>query len=377
MEEHKELRKIVLIITQSCNLDCTYCYEQCKSNKKMSFEMAKSIIDEELKKYGETHSITIEFFGGEPFMNFPLIVDVCEYVSKEYCDKNIQFCTTTNGTLINDRIKEWLVQHKDNFECALSLDGTKKMHDINRRYPNGTGSYDDIDIEFFLDNYISPRAKMTVSQETLPYLSEGVKHLDKLGFHSVVDLASNENYWSMDNIETIIQQLNSLVDYYTNNDNQQICRMVDYDLLRIFIDKDEPFQYCGAGKNMVTYDVDGSWYPCMALAPVSKGLDSKKFEYENFETFKFNESNICRNCELLRLCRNCYAANYNQTHNVEMQTPIQCYINRLTLLASSRIQYNRIMKQYENTKFLSNEDNLKLQAILKLQEVIKFGTFIT
>ena len=369
MEKHKEIRKIVLIVTQACNLSCEYCYEQHKSNKKMSFEMAKRIIDTEIEKYGKSHFLTVEFFGGEPFLNFNLIHQVVNYVMNTYSDLNVQFCATTNGTVLTEEIKNWLIENKERFECSLSLDGTPKMHNLNRKYPNGLGSYQDVAINFFTSTYENPRAKMTVSRSTLPYLYEGVKHLDELGFHTVVDLESNENYWKESDIPILEEQLNLLVDYYSNHPNIPVCRMVDYDLMRIFIDENEEYQYCGAGKNMITYDVDGNWYPCMALAPVSQGNIAEKFAYEDFKDFKFRADNICGKCKLLRLCRNCYATNFNQTGDLQSQTSLQCLINRLTILASAKIQYYRLLKKYqEHLENINDEDNAIFHAILRIQE---------
>ena len=71
---------------------------------------------------------------------------------------------------------------------------------------------------------------------------------------------------------------------------------------------------------MITYDVDGSWYPCMALAPVSQGEKAEIFKNETFKTFRFSKDNLCKDCEYVRLCRNCYAANFNQTG----EKPILC-----------------------------------------------------
>lgn len=369
MERHKEIRKIVLIITQACNLACVYCYEQYKSNQQMDFQLAQRIIDGEIEKFGDTHLLTIEFFGGEPFLKFDLIKSVFNYVQERYHTYNIRFCATTNGTLLSSEVTSWLAKHKDVFECTLSLDGTEEMHNVNRPYRDGQGSYSDINIDFFVQTYTDPRAKMTVSKMTLPNLFDGVKHIEHLGFWPVVDLAAVENYWTLDEMRIFEQQLDLLVNHYSDNLNLPICRMLDYDLRRVFIDKKEAFQYCGAGRNMITYDIDGNWYPCMALAPVSQGQNADQFVCEDFKTFEFREGNICKNCDLLRLCRNCYAANYNQTGDVQKQTQVQCMFNRMTIFASAKIQYNRIIKNVKTASVLDSDNELVLKAIWRIQEI--------
>lgn len=364
-------RKIVLILTQSCNLNCTYCYENHKSGRSMTFDMVKEILDNEILHIGKDNLLTVEFFGGEPFIKFEIIKNTVDYVKRKYETLHIKFATTTNGTLLTPYIKGWLADNADIFECSLSLDGTPNMHNTNRPYFDGKGSYDDIDTAFFIKTYHKPRAKMTVSKDTLPNLFDGVKYLHTLGFQPVVDLASAPDYWEQIDINIFEKQLKLLVAFYSENSHLDICRMLDYDLRRVFIEKGAPFKYCGAGRNMITFDVDGQWYPCMALAPVSQGYDAKLFKEENFKQFDLSYDNICKQCPFLRLCRNCYAANYNQTGNIEKQTHTQCYINRLTILASSVIQYNRVSKKVSNKNHISHEEDLILKAIFRIQEIAR------
>lgn len=376
MEDNNQIRKIVLIVTQFCNLDCVYCYEKFKSPQNMSFDTAKQIVDSEIKAYGNHYKLTIEFFGGEPFMNFPLIKQVFNYVQDVYKNNNIRFCTTTNGTMLVGEIREFLSINKDIFECSLSLDGTEKMHNLNRCYPNGQGSYNSINTDFFLENYREPRAKMTISKETLPYLFEGVVYVESLGFVPICDLASGADYWDIACIEILHKQLQLLVDYYSQNSNSPICRMLDYNFLRIFIPQNAPFKYCGAGKNMVTYDVDGTWYPCMALAPVSQGKEAVRFANENFSTFCFDDGNPCKMCKLLRLCRNCYAVNYNQTGDTQRQTGLQCLINRMTISAGVKIQFNRITRKYHSSVEISHEDQMVLEALLRVNDALSEDIYL-
>ena len=376
MPTTENIRKIVLVLTQSCNLSCVYCYEKNKSTKRMDFSTAKRIIDDEFSKYGKDYLITVEFFGGEPLLCFDLIEAIFNYIQTVYQDYNVRYCMTTNGTLLTQEMKTWLLQNKDLFEIAVSLDGTKELHNLNRPYHNGKGSYEDIDLAFFTENFKDARAKMTVSRLSLPHFADGVKHLHKLGFLPVVDMAALADYWTEDDLLIFEQEIHKLIDYYTDNPLMPICRMMDYDLRRVFIDKNAPFQYCGAGKNMVTYDVDGNWYPCMALAPVSQGKTADKFRNEDFHNFAFRNDNKCKNCNLLRLCRSCYATNFNQTGDVQQQSSIQCKINRTTILASAKIQYNRLIGQNLTKDSINKEKELTLQAILRIQQIASNDTFL-
>lgn len=90
----KDQKKIMLLLTEECNLNCVYCYEHFKSKRKMSFDTAKSILDDfySTSKPGDT--VLIEVFGGEPFTNFELIKQIDDYVMTVYGDRNTFFETT-------------------------------------------------------------------------------------------------------------------------------------------------------------------------------------------------------------------------------------------------------------------------------------------
>ena len=118
-------RTITLTLTQSCNLSCSYCYENHKSTKKMSFEIAKHILDNEFSRISIDDTLEIDLFGGEPFLEFSLIRCIVEYVKATFQNNKYIFFIITNGTLLNDRIKSWLIENKDCVICGLSFDGTK------------------------------------------------------------------------------------------------------------------------------------------------------------------------------------------------------------------------------------------------------------
>jgi len=106
--KHKNRRVCMLIVTHACNLQCSYCYESHKGNKKMSFEVAKQCILREVdfvKKSSEFTEIEIDFMGGEPLLNFDLIRKVVEWM--ECARLGIPFITgcATNGTLLTPEMK--------------------------------------------------------------------------------------------------------------------------------------------------------------------------------------------------------------------------------------------------------------------------------
>lgn len=162
-------RKLVLEVTDACNLRCKYCSYTINSqststkakghsNNFLSKENAISAIDEYFKEYGKLieqlpnkylrnkfntkNPPVIGFYGGEPLLCFPLIEELICYVKSNYKEYNPTFNVTTNGTLLTPSIIDFFAEN--DVELAISFDGAKSQHDKNRVYPNGLGSFDDV-----------------------------------------------------------------------------------------------------------------------------------------------------------------------------------------------------------------------------------------
>ena len=140
-------KTITLVLTNKCNLRCSYCYEEGKALASIDFNKVKEIIDEEIEDVEGYDEFIFDLFGGEPFIEFEMIKNIYQYISEK---KNIKlpWCLfiTTNGTQLTPEIKKWLVEHKDKIICGLSMDGIKIVQDHDR-----SNSYDLLDYKFFAD----------------------------------------------------------------------------------------------------------------------------------------------------------------------------------------------------------------------------------
>lgn len=142
------IKALCLNIAHDCNLKCKYCfadegeYKGCREI--MSPEVAKKSIDFVIKHSGPRKNIEVDLFGGEPLMAFDTIKQVVEYAKKEEkkYNKNIRFTMTTNATLLNDEIMDYLDKNMGNI--ILSFDGRKEVNDKVRVRADGTGSHDAI-----------------------------------------------------------------------------------------------------------------------------------------------------------------------------------------------------------------------------------------
>ena len=248
----------MLTVTEKCNLNCTYCYEHCKSPRTMSFETAKRILDYEFSLNDGFTFIEIDLFGGEPFLEFELLQKIHDYVlSIQSPHRRICF-STSNGTLIHGQVQEWLEKHKESFCVGISLDGNKQMHDINR-----SNSFDLIDIPFFKRCWPQQDIKMTVSRESLQHLADGIMFIQNLGYSCSGSFAFGID-WNLDvDLPILEQQLGILAKFYLDNPTVPIAEILDLNLEYISFKSTTPMRWCGAGKQMKAYDVDGN---CFSLS---------------------------------------------------------------------------------------------------------------
>ncbi len=144
----KVIKAMCLHVAHSCNLNCSYCFaSQGKyhgDRALMSFETGKQAFDFLIANSGSRKNLEVDFFGGEPLMNFEVVKQLVEYarkVEKEH-NKNFRFTLTTNGVLLDDDVIEYL--NKEMSNVVLSLDGRKEIHDHFRVDYSGNGSYDKI-----------------------------------------------------------------------------------------------------------------------------------------------------------------------------------------------------------------------------------------
>ena len=144
------IEKITLQVTQNCNLNCSYCtYSENKqyknrthANRVMSLETMRKSVDFFMQHSTNMPKVDIGFYGGEPLLGFENIKKLVAYIEQKYPYKKRSYSMTTNGTISSDEIINFLSE-KD-FNVVISLDGPKELHDMNRVFDDGQGSFDKI-----------------------------------------------------------------------------------------------------------------------------------------------------------------------------------------------------------------------------------------
>jgi len=348
----KKTKSVTLTITHQCNLDCIYCYEKNKNNERMSFDTAKKIIDAEMNKNDGTDKVQIDFFGGEPFIAFELFKKVYDYLKKNNWKKDWKCLITTNGTLLTDERKQWLIHEKEKVTCGLSLDGTKEIHDYNR-----SNSYDKIDLDFFKKVYPNQPVKMTVSPEKLDKLAEGIIDIHEKGFLVTANLAEGVDWINTRNLEILNRELKKLIDYYLTHPECEVCSMLKMGVEFLQSGDLEVIpKYCGSGTHMFTYDTDGKCYPCQFFMPLSVGkkraLQSKDVDFpENIKVEKLDEK--CQQCCIKAMCPTCLGINYFNTNNFFQKNEAYCNLIKIQFRATAYLKYlqwKRGMYQLSDTQ---------------------------
>ena len=183
------IKALCLHVAHTCNLNCSYCFaSQGKYHGEralMSFEVGKRAIDFLIENSGERRNLEVDFFGGEPLMNWDVVKQFVKYarsVEKQY-GKNFRFTLTTNGMLIDDEVIEF--SNKEMSNVVLSLDGRKEIHDATRVDYAGNGSYDRI-VPKFQKLVASRGGKNYYMRGTFthknPDFTKDVFHMADLGF---------------------------------------------------------------------------------------------------------------------------------------------------------------------------------------------------
>jgi sulfatase maturation enzyme AslB (radical SAM superfamily) len=361
-----------ICVTHACNLNCSYCYQKHDGSAKMTVDTAKVVIDwifDNIPDYA--NSVEVGFIGGEPLLEFDLLKEIVAYTCSRKRKENYFFFASTNGTVLSEEMKEWFAAHKESFVLGLSLDGARETHNFNR-----CNSFDDIDIDYFLTNYPNQGVKMTLTEYSLPRLSENIKFLHSRGFKDIggVNLAEGNFDWGDDKyLKLLAPQLKELVDFYVDNDTLEINQMLKKKLHLCETKEKVRRKSCGTGIGCPFFDVDGKMYPCTLLAPMTFSNDDL-FEIAKTDFTVHNNfiDDYCfDNCYIYPNCQNCLGANYLNSKTFKERDKRRCKIQKLISLFTADLQAKRIVKNpkiYDNATLYHTIEAIKKIRTLYFSE---------
>lgn len=345
MDDRDYIKAVCLNIIHACNLRCKYCFadegEYNGHKGVMSIETAKKAIDYVVKRSGPRRNIEVDLFGGEPTMIMDTIKEIIKYArenEKEW-KKNIRFTMTTNGTLLNDEMMDFMDREMGNI--ILSLDGRKEVNDNVRIKADGSGSYDDI----------LPNIKKMISKRTKGkmYFVRGTFTRDNLDFYNDVVAMLNEGFREI-SIEPVVldgchslslreEDLDTIFENYDKLYEEMARRKREgkdeFNFYHFNIDlQGGPCVYkrisgCGAGFEYVAITPQGDVYPCHQFVGKEEyklgTIFEDTYDSELGKTFKmahiYNKPK-CRECWARFYCSGGCQAN-NVSFNGDMKIPYE------------------------------------------------------
>lgn len=333
------LNKLILQVTQSCNLRCAYCVyseqvnpnQRTHSRKFMTIETARSAIDFFRKNSIDSEELSIGFYGGEPLLAFSLIKDTVKYAEEQFCGRNLSFAITTNATLLTDEIIDFLVAH--DFKITFSLDGPQTIQDKNRVFRDGRGSYEIVmqNIQKTLQRDPKKLQGDSLSMVITPShdYNELTDFLNHPSFENVAPLASfveedfipqmpSDEYMGNSEYDHFL----ALVDYFRKPMYTPSNKLIEQDMLRFesdFFDftpanlptVSAPSGPCVPGKSRLFVNCFGDFYPCERVnesETMKIGSLKEGFNFENvIKILNVSKINLdrCKNCFAFPLCSLC------------------------------------------------------------------------
>lgn len=358
---HKPVVKALCIhIAHDCNLACKYCFaeegEYHGRRALMSFEVGKKALDFLVDNSGSRVNLEVDFFGGEPLMNFGVVKQLVEYGRsiEEEKNKKFRFTLTTNGVLLDDEVQDFL--NKEMLNVVISLDGRKEVNDRMRPFRNGKGSYDLVVPKFQKlaesRNQTNYYIRGTFTRDNLDF-SEDVKHFADLGFKQISIepvVGPEEDPYSIRE-----QDLPKIMDEYDKLALEYIKRYKEgngFTFFHFMIDLNQgPCVYkrlsgCGSGTEYLAVTPWGDFYPChqfvgdekFLMGNVDEGITKPEIA-EEFGNVNVYSKEKCKNCFAKFYCSGgCAANSYNYHGTINDAYDIGCEMQKKRVECSIMIK---------------------------------------
>lgn len=347
------VKAMCLLISQDCNLRCEYCFASTGDygcgRKLMDFTTGKMAIDFLLENSGNRENLELDFFGGEPLMNFNVVKQIVEYARSKEAEykKRFRFTITTNGMLLNDDIIDFI--NKEMSNVVLSVDGRPEVNDKVRKRVDGTGSYAKIMPKYKelvekrgdKDYYV----RATFTKYNLDFAND-VFHLysqgfDQLSAEPVVGDPSMPYAITEKELPRIFGEYERLAEMMLVNENKG----KKFNFFHFMLDLDQGpcaikrLRGCGSGNEYVAITPDGDIYPCHQFVGINEykmgNLMDKTFDMNiknEFAKAHIYSKEDCRKCWARFYCSGgCNANNYIFNHDIHSAHKLSCELEKKRL----------------------------------------------
>lgn len=344
------VKALCLHIAHDCNLACRYCFAdegEYKGDKgMMSFEVGKQALDFLIANSGNRKNLEVDFFGGEPLMNFDVVKRLVRYgrEQEKIHNKNFRFTLTTNGVLLNDDIMEFV--NKEMANVVLSVDGRKEIHDYMRPTRNGKGSYDVIMPKFEKlaksRNQKNYYVRGTFTHHNLDF-ADDVLNLADLGFEQI----SVEPVVAQDDQEYAIKEsdIPKVYEEYDKLAKALLEREKNGEKVNFFhfmIDLSggpcvaKRLSGCGSGTEYLAVTPWGDLYPCHQFVGQEEFLMGNVFDgvkradiRDEFKLCNVYAKPKCQECFARFYCSGgCAANSYNFTGAIDSTYDVGCELQK-------------------------------------------------
>ncbi len=379
---NKSLKSICLNVAHICNLACPYCFASGGSYKGdealMTLEVGRKAIDFLFNNSFGRKIVEVDFFGGEPLLNFQLIKDVVTYgenKAKEF-KKSIKWSMTTNGVLLDEKVCEFLQKH--NVGTVLSIDGRKQVHDKYRYFKDKSGSYDKVVSNYqsfkeYSDDYV---ARGTFTKSNLDFYND-VELLKDLGFEHLSMEPVIGGDLTYDDLDDIRESYDILAEKYLD----WLVKETPLDFFHFNINlKGGPCIYkritaCGAGFEYLAITPIGDIFPCHQL------IENKDYRignimnnsFDNKLSDEFKNINIytkekCANCWARFYCSGgCHSNNLKYGGDLSSPDDLSCEIQKIRFETAIYVQAQKLFRELSD-KNLKTSDEITKEKIIDMLE---------
>lgn len=379
---------ITFVVTERCNLACSYCYQCNKTNTTMIKQIAKDAVDfilsDKIKNYfPDAVGYTIEFFGGEPLLN----IDVVQYITDYYNEKafetnleflqNTMFSMTSNGILYNTpKVQDYINSNKK-LSLGITIDGNKELHDSCRVFPDGSGSYDIVSTamkDWMKKSYTTNNTKVTIAHDNIDYIYESFVHLwEEIGVQIIHSNCVFEDVWQEGDDQKLYNQLIKVADYliaeerykkYYTSFFDETCGQEEFKL-------DE--NSCGGNGRMLAIAPNGDLYPCVrfmdyslnkqpgrCIGNIYDGININDPWLEDLKkvTLRTQSDEECLNCKVASGCAICTGMNYDEFGTPNKRAKYICKMHKARVCANEYF-WNKLYQTIGlNKVFNTNIENI-------------------
>jgi uncharacterized protein len=384
-------KTVTIVVTESCTLNCSYCYQKHKTSKVLSHDIIEQVVDAIFASDEDggylarvdgsddraSGAIIIDFIGGEPLLAVSEMTAFMDHFLFKAIEKKHRWAEfymisiTTNGTeYLKEPQQRFIERFKNKLSLTITIDGNKELHDSCRVFPDGSGSYDIVEmaIKKHVKDFSNVSTKLTLAPENLEYLVDACKSLESLGINNIAANPVFEKGWDITHAKVYYEKLKALADYMLSDSRYvRIHNSLFEESIGKPYSKSENQNWCGGTGGMLAFDTEGNAYPCLRYMPFSinnKSLPSMQIgnlkdgigtlpAYSKIVseitviTRESQSTDECNSCKVGTGCAWCSAYNFDEFGTVNKRATYICKMHRARVLANA-YYWNSVYKLTNN-----------------------------